>query len=156
VARPFLEEALRLAQHLGTSRAIAPVQFNLVWLELDAGHYAEALTGMQQVLPLFMQFPDPDGTCHGLEIVAKALIGLGRAEPALRLYAAATAIRAQRRTSHTNTVYLAHEARWRDAAREQVGVERSAVVEAEGRTLSLDQAVAYALSFSAPELESAD
>src|SRR5262245_11994000 len=111
MAHPLLEEALHMAEQIGTSRMIGPVQFNLVWLDLDARQYARAISGMQQVLPLFMQFPDPDGTCHGLEIIAKALIGLGQAEPGLRLYAAATAIRAQRRTSHTSAAYLAHETR---------------------------------------------
>ena len=129
---------------------IGPVQFNLIWLELDARRYAQAISGMQQVLPLFMQFPDPDGTCHGLEIIAKALIGLGQDEPGLRLYAAATAIRAQRRTSHTSVAYLAHETRAIAPAREQLGVERSAAVEAEGLALTLNQAVEYALSFSIP------
>jgi hypothetical protein len=149
-ARPLLEEALHMAEHIGTNRMIGPVQFNLIWLELDARRYAQAISGMQQVLPLFMQFPDPDGTCHGLEIIAKALIGLGQDEPGLRLYAAATVIRAQRRTSHTSAAYLAHETRALAPAREQLGVERSAAVEAEGQALTLNQAVEYAHSFSIP------
>lgn len=146
VARPLLEEALRLAQQLGTERYIGPVQFNLAWLDVDVGNYAEAFRAMRQLLPLWMQFPDPDGTCHGLELMAKALAGLGVLEPALRLYAAATAIREQRGRQHTVAAYLAHEARFLALVRGQLGAERSAAVEVEGRTLSLDQAVAYALS----------
>jgi hypothetical protein len=150
LARPLLDEALQIAQQIGTNRLIGPVQFNLTWLELDSGHYAEAISGMQHVVPLFMQFPDPDGTCHGLEIIAKAMIGLGQDEPGLRLYAAASGIRAQRRTSHTSAAYLAHETRALAAARQQVGAERSAVLEMEGHALTLNQAVEYALSFRVP------
>ena len=150
LARPMLEEALHMAEQLGTNRMIGPVQFNLTWLELDAGRYAQAISGMQQVVSLLMQFPDPDGTCHGLEIIAKALIGLGQNEPGLRLYAAASAIRAQRRTAHTSAAYLAHETHALAPAREQLGVERSTAVEVEGQALSLNQAVEYALSFSVP------
>jgi len=99
-----------------------------------------------QVGRVFMQFPDPDGSCHGLEIIAKTLIGLGQPEPALRLYAAATAIRAQRQTSHTSVAYLAHEAVRLAPARAQLGAARSAALEAEGRDLTLEQAAAYALA----------
>ena len=105
---------------------------------------------MQHVVLMFLQYPDPDGTCHGLEIIAKALISLGQAEPGLRLYAAATAIRAQRQSAHTSTAYLAHETRALAPARAQLGGERSAVVEAEGQALTLNQAVDYARSFSIP------
>jgi hypothetical protein len=150
-ARPLLEEALSLAQQIGSSRYLTPVQCDLLVLELEAGHYAVALAGLQRLLPTFVQFPDPDGTCYVLENITKALIGLGQAEPALRLYAAATATRARRGTSHTTQAYLAREARALAPAHEQLGAERSAAAETEGQAMSLEEAVAYALSLPVSE-----
>jgi hypothetical protein len=133
LARPLLEEALHLAQQIGTDRYIKPAQFNLVWLDLDTGNYAAVFTAMQQLLQFWIQIPDPGGTCHGLEIIAKALIGLDLIEPALRLYAAATANREQRGMQHAVAAYLAHEERFLGPARSQLGAMQCAVVEADGR-----------------------
>jgi hypothetical protein len=144
-ARPLLEEALRLAQQIGTDRYLVPVQGDLLVLEVEAGHFTEALAGLRRLLPTVMQVPDPDGACYVLEHIAKALVGLGQAAPALRLYAAATATRARRGTSHTTPAYLAREARALAPAREWLRAERSAAAEAEGRAMTLEQAVDYAL-----------
>lgn len=150
LARPLLEEALHLAQEIGTDRYIKPAEENLAWLDLDSGNNPSAFTKMQKILPWFFQVGDQGGTCHGLELIAEALIGLGVIEPALRLYAAATANREQYGMQHTVAAVLSQEEAILGPARSQLGAEQSAVVEAAGRMLTLDQAVAYALSISLP------
>jgi tetratricopeptide (TPR) repeat protein len=148
LARPFLEESMQVAQQIGTERYIRPAEFSLAWLDFDAGNYLDAFTKYQQIVPWFLQAGDPGGTCHVLEFIAKALIGLGRIEPGLRLYAAATAIREQRGFQNTVPAVLAKEERFLGPARGQLGETLSLAVEAEGRAFDLEQAVAYARSIS--------
>ena len=100
------------------------------------------------MVPLSLQAGDPASTCYGLEFIAKALIGLGRSEPGLCLYAAATAIREQRGFQHTVPAILAKEESFLGPARGQLGETLSLAVEAEGRSFDLEQAVAYAQSIT--------
>ena len=148
LARPFIEEAMQVAQQIGTDRYIQPAALDLARLDFDAGYYRVACTKIQQLVTWFFQVGDPGGTCHGLELIAKALIGLGSIEPGLRLYAAATAIREQHGMQHTVPAVLASEERILGPARSQLGETRCAAVEAEGRGFHLEQAVAYARSIT--------
>lgn len=148
LARPFLEEALLVAQQIGTERYIQPAELNLAWLAYDLGDYAVVFSKLQQLITWFFQVGDPGGTCLGLEILAKSLIGLGVMEPALRLYAAATAIREQHGMQHTVPAVIASEERILSPVRSQLGETRCAAVEAEGRAFDLEQAVAYARSIT--------
>lgn len=145
VAHDLLEEAMELAQQIGTQRYIGPVRANLAGLALHEGDYATALAIAQECLPIWKSFPDPDGTCYLLETIALAAANLGRAEDAVRLHAAATASREGRGTRHFLPAFLAEHERMLAPAHAQLGPRRSAEVEAEGRELPLDEAVDYAL-----------
>ncbi len=156
IARPFLEESMQVAQQIGTERYIRPAEFSLAWLDFDAGNYLDAFTKFQQIVPSFLQLGDPAGACYGLEFIAKSLIGLGRSEPGLRLYAAATAIGEQHGFQHTVPAVLAREENFLGPARGKLGETLTTVVEAEGRAFDLEQAVAYARSITLATSEEAE
>lgn len=144
-ARPLLEEALQVAQEIGTDLYVIPVQINRVRIFIDEGKPAEGLRLAQEYLPRAMEFPDEPFTNSLLIFVSTALASLGRAEAALRIFGSTEAERA-RRGETIDEPFRSALARRIAPARSMLSQERQDSVEAEGRGLSLEEAVKYALS----------
>lgn len=147
-ARLLLEEAWQFAQQPGMEACHVSLQINFAVLALEEKDYRKALHLGQQLLSEGVQAADPERMTGMLWLIGMAIAGLGHAEEGLRLYAAAAALRSRLGVPETPRIFLEHHQRLLAPACVQLGSERIARVEEEGQTLTLEQAVAYALAFS--------
>lgn len=153
VARPLLEEALKLADHMGNAGAIAAAQVNLAAVTLEQGDYAASLSLAQQLVSKSLHFTELPLWAM-LSHAGLALIGLGLHEDGLRLYAAGTALRERLGIEIEPPILRQHHEQMTErilaVARSSLGPERQASAEREGRDLPAERAVELAVSMAIP------
>jgi hypothetical protein len=149
-ARPLLEEALQVAQQIGTDRYILPVQINIIRVLMDEGNFVESFHLIQDALPRAANVPEEPFVNNLLTFSVKALSVLGLAEDALRLFGSTEAER-DRMGAIIPEPMRSRLENSLAPARAVLSQERQAMVEAEGYRFSLDDAVHYALSIVIPE-----
>ena len=152
-ARKRLEESLELSRELGISRGVVWSLYFLAQHALAQGDARRARTTFAESLRLARQTGDHLATAFCIEGFAGALAVMqpGRA---IRLAEAAAALREELGSTMFPTDRQRVE-RWLEVAARGLGDSAAAVAWRDGRAMSLDQAVAYALAGDGPAAEAA-
>ena len=150
----FYEQALEILQALGSRFPPATPLFNLAWVSLHRGEYEKASTYFQASLKLHRE--------HGYKIgmVEECLGGLaailsmtGKPEPAARLFGAVEALlESIGMTGHIEPLDEQETNHYTAVARAQLDPAAFENARAEGRLLTLEQALDYALKKSSAQL----
>ena len=143
-ARSNFEECLALAREISDTRNIAAVLMNLGEVADRQDQRDEARALVREALALGHRLGDKEIVINCLEVLGAEAASEGKPDRTMRLLGAAEAHRAE--TGHTplplqreqveRTVLLLHA---------ELEEEQVTTVRAEGRTMTLDQAVTYAL-----------
>ncbi|MBE7549953.1 MAG: tetratricopeptide repeat protein [Anaerolineales bacterium] len=143
-AHSFYEESLALRRELGDTRGIAVSLINLGLVALHQGDDRQAATYFEESLPLFQKLGSIRGIIDCLAGLAGVAEEKGQPERAARLFGA---VEAQREAIQTGLAYAdrIEEDRHLDAVRAQLDESTFAVAWTEGRAMTLEQAVDYAL-----------
>jgi predicted ATPase/DNA-binding CsgD family transcriptional regulator len=147
-ARKRLEESLELSRELGISRGVVWALYFLAQHALSQGDPGRARTTFAESLRLARQTGDHLATASCIEGFAGAL-AVRQPGRSVRLAAAAHALR----EALASTSYPADRRRlerWLEVAGRGLGDAATAVAEKEGRAMTLDQAIAYALAADEP------
>ena len=142
-AKDLLEESLTLYRELGVKRKITSSVRLLGRVATAHEDFGRAITLYQESITLSRESEDKSGIAGGLEALAELLGSKDRGEQAARLYGAAEVLRgtgfpllASYRAGYDRSVA---------ALRSQLGEEAFATAWAEGRAMSVEDAVEYAL-----------
>jgi predicted ATPase/DNA-binding SARP family transcriptional activator len=144
-ARALHEESLAISRQLGDQRGIASSLNHLVLVAHYQGDYGGARALYEESLAICRQLGDQLITACSLEGLVAVAAAQGQPERAARLFGAAKALREEigvpllpsDRTDYDRDVA---------AARAALGEEAFTAAWAEGRAMSLNQAIAYALA----------
>jgi predicted ATPase/DNA-binding XRE family transcriptional regulator len=144
-ARELLEESLALGRARGDVRNVAYALDNLGTFALAQGDLTRARIAVEESLPLHRDLRETAGAVEGLEDMARIAAARGQPQQAARLFGAAEALRSA--SGVALPPYLrAPVDHAVQAVREALGVVAFAEGWAEGAQLSLEQAIAAALT----------
>ncbi len=138
------EESLRLARELGDKRGVAASLVNLGAVVGRQGDYVRAEAMLKESLALFWELGYKLRLAHCLLGLARTAYGLCQHERAVRLFAAVAALR-QVTGIGLQPSDLAEHDRVMTALRGALGDAAFAAAGAEGRAMTLEQAIEYAL-----------
>jgi len=147
-ARGFYEESLAIRRELGDKQGIAIATNNLGLVAQSQGDYSFALLLFQESLSLEQELGDKSGIAHSLEAFANLAVAQRQPRKAARFWGAAERLRETigaplppfERTEYERDVA---------SAQAQLSKEAFATAWAEGRTMSLEEAVTFALELPA-------
>jgi non-specific serine/threonine protein kinase len=143
-ARAAYEDCFRHAAGIGDPVMESVSLFNLSLVHAHEQDYDHALdTGRRAVQGTAEQHND-GATAYFLTSVAGAMGGLGQPERAARLYGASEAL-LQTMGARLEPIDLAECERGREVARAQIGSEKFDALLAEGKALTLEQAIELAM-----------
>jgi predicted ATPase/DNA-binding SARP family transcriptional activator len=136
-------ESLALQRELGDKRGMAISLNNLAYAALYEGRYPDALAPLQESLQLAQQLGDKDGIAYRLEALSVVAASEGEADRAAHLLGGASALLEDigadldpaERDLHERTLADVHA---------HLDDEAFAAAWAEGRAMSLPEAIAYA------------
>jgi non-specific serine/threonine protein kinase len=146
-ARSFYEESLLIRHELGDQRGMAVSLHNIGFVTHHQGDYRQAVTFFVESLSLFQKLGSWRGVVDCLLGLAGAAVSAGQPERAARLFGATEAVR--------EAIYVGSVLSYPDrveydryvaAVRAQLDEAAFAAAWAEGRELTLEQAIEYALS----------
>ena len=150
-ARPLVKKALKMAEEFEDQYLIVFSQHMLGDCELIDGKYYEAEREYNLSLKATLKYGDKSYSCMEMTGLAMSVSGQGRLVKALRLIGAVNRIAA------VSGYWIPEEVPqvfWQEliqkhivGARKILGEELTDKTEAEGRSMSFDEAVKYALSF---------
>ena len=144
-ARVLYEESLSIDRQLGHQRGIAMSLNNLGNVARLQGDYAGARALLKESLIIDQQLEDQESITYHLGTLAEVAQGQNQLASAARLWGAAGALRdalgIPLRPADQEDI-----ARWLGSVRAALGEEGFAAAEAEGRAMTWEQAVEYALS----------
>ncbi len=144
-ALALYEESLRLLRETG-SRDFPMVVFNLGSVLQSQGKNERASGLFLEGITLAREIGDDHLIAWGLACLGGVAGGQGESRRAARLLGAAEAWRNSVGEDLSSWPYiLADYARWDETARAQLGEQAFSAARAEGRTMTLDEAVRYAL-----------
>jgi tetratricopeptide (TPR) repeat protein len=146
-AQRLVEQALALAQHHGDRLTMYSSLFNLASIAQAQGAYADALRQFRAALTLAVEVGDNGNVVSCLEGVAGVAVAQGDVAYAARLWGAAEVLLEQ----HEGAIYSYAPNRAQSAqiiaeARRQLPEQRWAALWREGRAMTDEQAVEYALA----------
>ena len=143
-ARGLYEESLSIFRELGDKRGIAGSLNSLGNVARGRGDYRGARTLQEEGLAIRWELGDKWGIAESLEALATLAVAEGRPERAARLRGTAEALR---EAIHTPLPPNEREQYDRDlaAVREALGEAAFAAAWAEGRRMSMEQVIEYAL-----------
>ncbi len=144
-ARERLLEALTLFRRVGDAWGTAHVLCQLGAVACEEGNNATARGALNEALEVFRVLGHTLGITYSLEGLAMLAAMHGRAASALRLAGAAAALR-DTIGSPVAPVDKTRLERWLGPARAALGDAGAAAVWQEGRSMGLEQAIAYAMS----------
>jgi tetratricopeptide (TPR) repeat protein len=144
-ARSFYEESLAIRRELGDERGMAVSLINLGYVAHYQGDYQQAATFLEESLVNFQKHGGKRGIVDCLAALAGVAGGMGLPEQAARLLGAVQALHEAFGT-HIEHVDIVEYERYLAIARSQLDEAAFALAWAEGRTMTLEQAVAYALA----------
>lgn len=148
LAAARFEEARALSEAVGDAYAQAFCFTNLAHLALQQAEWDASAGWYRQSLTIWRDLQDVHNVASILDALAWPLGAQGRAEQATRLFGAAEALR-----ERVGTTILPHwqpdHDRAEATARAALGEEAFAAAWAAGRTLTLEQAIAYGLKADA-------
>jgi predicted ATPase/class 3 adenylate cyclase/uncharacterized protein HemY len=143
-ATQLVKESLELRRQLGNKWGIGVSLGILGWAAMRHGDWKGAIARLGESLEVRREIGDVGGSAWCLERLAQVALAKGQTEKAVRLFSAAAALRA----SIGSVVDHADQSEYentRNALRAKLGQERFAAVWNEGRELTLEQVIAYAL-----------
>jgi predicted ATPase len=136
-------ESLTLQRKLGDKRGMAISLNNLAYAALYEGRFREALAPLQESLALAQELGDRDGIAYRLEGMSVVAAAQDEVERAARLLGGADALFEVIKADLDPAERDLHERTIADV-RARLGEEAFAAAWAEGRAMSLSEAVAYA------------
>jgi non-specific serine/threonine protein kinase len=150
-ARPLVRNAIKLADEQQNLFILTTTHHLMGDCGLMDGKYDEAERDYGLSLEASIKYGDTSYTCMQITSIAMSVAGQGRSEKALRLNAAAT------KAAISHDLWVPEEvpvAFWKELiiqhlveTRNKLGKELSDKIEEEGKSMSLDEAVTYALNF---------
>ena len=143
-ARSLLEESLAIYRELGDSRGVVLSMDNLGWVAVLENSYERANKLYRESLALCRELGFRRLAVDALEGMSAVFQGYGRPGKAARLWGAAETLR-EHLDAPLSPVERLECDRLIAAARAALGAEAFAAAWAEGRALSLEQALSYAL-----------
>jgi len=155
-ARDHLERCLASAEAPEVRWQITTGMLFLAMVDFFDGEFVRARRLVVEVLELYRQLGNPYAASGALYAAAGLAVAAGDPERALRLCGAAAAERTAIRAPLAPRWQALAQTAVVDPARAAVGPERADAAWAAGARLSLDEAVAYALSDSPASLVRAD
>src|SRR5215212_8524655 len=129
--------------------------YDMGWTLTSLRDYPEARESLQESLAIFEEFGEKDGAAWVLERLAVLAASEGPADRATtwlsvaQLYGAAAALREATGAPLPPVLHACYE-RPQTAARSALGEDRFAAAWAEGRSMSMEDAVAWALERRPP------
>jgi len=146
-ARTYIEESLSFSERLGDQR---PICWALGYLGLNAtdyGDFAAARAYLEGALTVARAFDFTAGVATPLMYFAALAAAQSRAIRALRLAGASRAL-AESVGGRPMRLTKPVVERWLDKSRQELGPKRSAACEEEGRAMTRERAIEYALASS--------
>ena len=143
-ATRLLEESLELRRQLGNKWGVGVSLGTLGWVAMRQGDWDRAIARLGESLEVRREIGDQGGSAWCLERLAEVALAQGKPEKAVRLLSTAAALR----ISLGSVIDPVDQAEYQDrrtALRTELGEERFASAWNEGRALTLEQAIAYAL-----------
>jgi non-specific serine/threonine protein kinase len=144
-ARSYYEEALALNQEVGNEDGIPWVLCDLGHVGRSQGDYNTARLHYREALVMFQKQGNKLGFAYSLEGFASLAAAQGHAERAVRLRGAAEALR-EAIGVPLPAVDRAQYDHYVETARAALGEKTFAAAWAEGRKMTMEEAVAYALN----------
>jgi predicted ATPase/class 3 adenylate cyclase len=146
-ATHLLEESLALRRQLGNKWGVGVSLGTLGWVAIHEGDWKRALERLGESLEVRQEIGDKGGSAWCLERLAEVASAQGDPEKAVRLLSAASALRISI-GSVIDPVDQPEYKNRRSALVAELGAERFAAVWEEGRAMTMEQAVSYALDGS--------
>ena len=143
-ATQLLEESLELRRQLGSKWGIGVSLGTLGWVAIREGDWSRALTRLGESLEVRQEIGDKGGCAWCLERLAEVALAQGKPEKAVRLLSAAAALRISIGSVIDPVDQLEYQNR-RTSLRAELGEEQFAKIWEEGRSMTLEQAIGYAL-----------
>ncbi len=145
MATAFLEESLAIGQGTGDKWGMAYSQSTLGNVAFNQGNYERAMALLKESLVLRREVGSKQGVAECLERLAGVAGAQGQSERAARLFGAAEALRVSIGAPLARVDRLDYD---RNVAATRAGVDELAFATAwaEGRAMTLEQAIEYALS----------
>jgi predicted ATPase/class 3 adenylate cyclase len=143
-ATKLLEESLELRRQLGNKWGVGVSLGTLGWVAIREGDWKRALSRLGASLEVRQEIGDKGGSAWCIERLAEVALAQGNPEKAIRLLSAAGALR----ISIGSVIDPADQPEYqnrRAALREKLGQEQFTALWEEGRKLTLEQAITYAL-----------
>jgi len=156
IARAMYEESLAIVRERGDRRGMAVALNNLGNVVLEEGNFPAARTLYNESLEILRELVDRDGIAASLEGLAHVAFPLAGPSKAARIWGGAERLREQigapmppgNRPSYARQIAAARTALGDDAAFEQAWQE--------GRAMTLEQAIDYALHENAGNTQSGE
>lgn len=143
-ATQLLEESLELRRQLGNKWGVGVSLGTLGWVAIHEGDWKRAVDRLGESLQVRQEIGDKGGSAWCLERLAEVALAQGNPEKAVRLLSAASALRISI-GSVIDPVDQPEYKNRRSALLTELGEERFAIVWEEGRALTMEQAITYAL-----------
>jgi predicted ATPase/class 3 adenylate cyclase len=143
-ATQLLEESLELRRQLGNKWGVGVSLGTLGWVAIYEGDWKRAIARLGESLDVRQEIGDKGGSAWCLERLAEVAMAQGKPERAVRLLSAASALRISI-GSVIDPVDQPEYKNRRSALRAELGEEQFAIVWDEGRAMTLEQAITYAL-----------
>ena len=144
-ARAYHEESLAIRRQLGDTQGIANSLVYLGWLRIDQQDFPGARGPLAEGLTLARELGDATVVVDGLEISAYLAMNVGRMDRAARLQGAADALRETIGVPMSPSEHSLYDGELA-TVRAALGEPEFAAAWAEGRAMSMEQAVAYGLN----------
>ena len=144
-ATQLVEESLALRRQLGNKWGVGVSLGILGWVAMREEKWDRASACLGESLEVRREIGDRSGCAWCLERLAAVAMAQGKAEKAVRLFGAGAALRASIRSAIDPADQPAYNSKIVSLRRE-LGKARFNIVWDDGRSLTLEQAVAYALA----------
>jgi tetratricopeptide (TPR) repeat protein len=143
-ARTRLKEAVRVYQEIGATFNVILEKSNLAHLERRLGNYARALEYYGETIVAFRDIAQTGAVAHQLECFGFIALAQNQNERALRLFAAASALREKDGTPMTpdEQIYFGEQLK---GLRGKMEALRFDSIWSQGRAMTMEAAIAYAL-----------
>ena len=143
-ARALYEDGLVAYQAVGNRRGMAKALNDLGEVALEEGELAAARRFEEESLTIAREVGEPERVAFALAALAGVAAAQGKAERALRLGAATTSI-GEAIGEPFSAAWLLRFERWLEPAWQRLSAEAGATAWSDGRTLSMERAIEYAL-----------
>lgn len=147
-ARAYFQESVRNYQEVGATFNVILEKSRLAHLERQLGEYAPALAYYRETIVAFRDIAQLGAVAHQLECFGFIAHAQTQDERALQLFAAASALREKSGTPMTPDEHRYFDEQLR-GLREKMETPRFEALWAQGRAMTMEAAIAYALEAGA-------